>query len=84
MYVAPLAQDLLARTDLQIQYYDYFQQVQANQPSFMPEFQGGSFNPWGGPQGGCPENIGPDFANIFYRYVSFCSQKLLSFLSILG
>lgn len=33
----------------------------------MPEFQGGSYNPWGGPEGGCPADIGPDFANIFYR-----------------
>lgn len=34
----------------------------------MPEFQGGSYNPWGGPQGGCPQNTGPDFANVFYRW----------------
>lgn len=33
----------------------------------MPEFQGGSYNPWGGPQGGCPNDIGADFANMFYR-----------------
>jgi len=34
----------------------------------MPEFQGGSFNPWGGPRGGCPNDIGADFANLFYRH----------------
>lgn len=51
-----------------VQYYGYFQSVQPTQPSFMPEFQGGSFNPWGGPQGGCPADIGPDFANLFYRH----------------
>ena len=33
----------------------------------MPEFQGGSYNPWGGPEGGCPNDIGADFANLFYR-----------------
>lgn len=37
-------------------------------PSFFAEFQGGSYNPWGGPVGGCPEDIGPDFANLFYRW----------------
>jgi hypothetical protein len=51
-----------------VDYYDYFQDTQPTMPSFMPEFQGGSYNPWGGPQGGCPQNTGPDFANIFYRW----------------
>ena len=51
-----------------VDYYDYFQDTQPTMPSFLPEFQGGSFNPWGGPQGGCPQNTGPDFANIFYRW----------------
>lgn len=51
-----------------VDYYDYFQTTQPKMPSFMPEFQGGSYNPWGGPEGGCPDNIGPDFANLFYRW----------------
>jgi len=34
----------------------------------MPEFQGGSYNPWGGPEGGCPQNTDQDFANLFYRH----------------
>lgn len=34
----------------------------------MPEFQGGSYNPWGGPEGGCPDDTGADFANLFYRW----------------
>lgn len=34
----------------------------------MPEFQGGSYNPWGGPAGGCPENSDDTWANIFYRH----------------
>ena len=34
----------------------------------MPEFQGGSYNPWGGPAGGCGDNTGPDFANLYYRH----------------
>ncbi|XHG07467.1 hypothetical protein AWENTII_010610 [Aspergillus wentii] len=51
-----------------MQYYDYFQEVQPTTPSFMPEFQGGSYNPWAGPEGGCSENTGADFANLFYRW----------------
>ncbi|KAI2790701.1 putative beta-galactosidase B [Penicillium oxalicum] len=51
-----------------LDYYDYFQESQPNLPSFMPEFQGGSFNPWGGPEGGCPQDINQDFANLFYRW----------------
>ncbi|KAM0426577.1 hypothetical protein ACHAPT_008269 [Fusarium lateritium] len=48
-------------------YYSYFSIQSPSQPNFLPEFQGGSYNPWGGPEGGCPSDIGPDFANIFYR-----------------
>jgi beta-galactosidase GanA len=33
-------------------YYTNFQEVAPTQPSFLAEFQGGSYNPWGGPQGG--------------------------------
>lgn len=50
------------------EYYDYFTQISPTQPNFMPEFQGGSYNPWGGPEGGCPENSNQDFANLFYRH----------------
>lgn len=49
-------------------YYDYFQEVQPSMPGFMPEFQGGSYNPWDGPEGGCPGDTGADFANLFYRW----------------
>ncbi|KAK7428226.1 hypothetical protein QQZ08_005292 [Neonectria magnoliae] len=49
------------------EYYEYFTVQSPKQPNFMPEFQGGSYNPWGGPQGGCPTDIGPEFANLFYR-----------------
>lgn len=51
-----------------LNYYDYFQEVQPTMPFFMPEFQGGSYNPWDGPEGGCPEDTGADFANLFYRW----------------
>jgi hypothetical protein len=51
-----------------IDYYDYFQEVQPTLPSFMPEFQGGSYNPWAGPEGGCPQDTSSEFANLFYRW----------------
>ncbi|KAJ5642440.1 hypothetical protein N7490_006440 [Penicillium lividum] len=51
-----------------VDYYDYFQDYQPTLPAFMPEFQGGSYNPWGGPEGGCAENSDADFANLFYRW----------------
>lgn len=47
-----------------INYYDHFAETSPTQPSFFPEFQGGSYNPWGGPMGGCPGDIGADFANL--------------------
>ncbi|KAJ4176797.1 hypothetical protein NW755_014223 [Fusarium falciforme] len=49
-------------------YYDHFQSVAQTQPSFLMEFQGGSFNPWDGPAGGCAENMGPSWVNLFFRH----------------
>ncbi|KAK2689356.1 hypothetical protein QWA68_011373 [Fusarium oxysporum] len=49
-------------------YYSHFKAVSPTQPSFLMEFQGGSFNPWDGPEGGCSENMGPDWVNLFYRH----------------
>lgn len=50
-----------------VDYDDYFAAFSPTMPNFMPEFQGGSYNPWGGPEGGCPADLGVDFANMFYR-----------------
>ncbi|KAF2727081.1 hypothetical protein EJ04DRAFT_582284 [Polyplosphaeria fusca] len=57
-----------------VNYYDHFAETSPTQPSFFPEFQGGSYNPWGGPEGGCPGDIGADFANLFYR--NLISQRV--------
>ncbi|KAK5130090.1 hypothetical protein LTR08_002478 [Meristemomyces frigidus] len=48
-------------------YYTNFQETAPTQPSILAEFQGGSYNPWGGPQGGCTNTTGPDWVNVFYR-----------------
>lgn len=67
-----------------INYYDYFAQTSPTQPSFFPEFQGGSYNPWGGPEGGCPGDIGADFANLFYRNLIAQRSTALSLYMMFG
>ncbi len=43
-------------------------QVSPNTPIFIAEFQGGSFDPWGGPgYAKCQQLTGPDFVNVFYK-----------------
>ena len=54
------------------------------QPNFMPEFQGGSYNPWGGPEGGCPGDIGADFANLFYRNLIYQRVTAISLYMLFG
>ncbi|KAB8231913.1 glycoside hydrolase family 35 protein [Aspergillus alliaceus] len=65
-------------------YYDFFKNLSPTQPSFMPEFQGGSYNPWGGPQGGCPDDLGPDFANLFYRNLIYQKVSAISLYMLYG
>ncbi|KAI1271601.1 glycoside hydrolase superfamily [Xylaria sp. FL0933] len=65
-------------------YYDYFTVQSPTQPNFMPEFQGGSYNPWGGPQGGCPSDIGADFANLFYRNLIYQRVSAISLYMLFG
>ncbi|MEN3361515.1 MAG: hypothetical protein V7637_5497, partial [Mycobacteriales bacterium] len=37
-------------------------------PVFTPEYQGGAFDPWGGPgYENCRQLIGPDFEKVFYK-----------------
>ncbi|KAI0400807.1 glycoside hydrolase superfamily [Xylaria palmicola] len=67
-----------------LNYYDYFTVQSPTQPSFMPEFQGGSYNPWGGPQGGCPGDIGADFANLFYRNLISQQVSAISLYMLFG
>jgi hypothetical protein len=50
----------------------------------MPEFQGGSYNPWGGPEGGCPSDIGADFANLFYRNLIYQRVTAISLYMLFG
>lgn len=50
----------------------------------MPEFQGGSYNPWGGPEGGCPGDIGVDFVNMFYRNLIYQRVTAISLYMLYG
>ncbi|KXH35121.1 glycosyl hydrolase family 35 [Colletotrichum simmondsii] len=65
-------------------YYSYFTVQSPSQPNFLPEFQGGSYNPWGGPEGGCPSDIGADFANIFYRDLIYQRVTAISLYMMFG
>ncbi len=41
----------------------------AGRPLFTPEFQGGAFDPWGGPgYDKCRALTGPDFESVFYKH----------------
>ncbi|OMP85099.1 putative beta-galactosidase B [Diplodia seriata] len=51
-----------------VEYYSWFQNNTPNQPSLMPEFQGGRYNPLDGDAGQCLEPMGPEFRNLFYRH----------------
>ncbi|KAK4139805.1 glycoside hydrolase superfamily [Dichotomopilus funicola] len=67
-----------------LDYYDHFQLVSPNQPSFMPEFQGGALNPWNGPSGGCRERTGVDFVNFYYRDTISQHVTMLNLYMIYG
>lgn len=67
-----------------VNYYDYFESFSPTQPNFLPEFQGGSYNPWAGPQGGCPSDIGVDFANLFYRNLIYQRVTAVSLYMVFG
>ncbi|KAK1990835.1 hypothetical protein LX36DRAFT_716493 [Colletotrichum falcatum] len=62
----------------------YFTVQSPSQPNFLPEFQGGSYNPWGGPEGGCPADIGADFANMFYRDLVYQRVTAISLYMMFG
>ncbi|KAK7728882.1 hypothetical protein SLS53_009345 [Cytospora paraplurivora] len=67
-----------------VDYDDYFESFSPTQPNYLPEFQGGSYNPWGGPEGGCPSDIGVDFANLFYRDLIYQRVTAISLYVLYG
>ncbi|CBX90771.1 hypothetical protein IAQ61_002256 [Plenodomus lingam] len=49
-------------------YYQWFQEVSPTQPEYLPEFEGGWFQPWGGSfYDSCRAEQSPEFADVFYK-----------------
>ncbi|KAI0662113.1 glycoside hydrolase superfamily [Cubamyces menziesii] len=66
-------------------YHQYHAQNNPSQPWYMPEFQGGSFDPWGGPgYDACEVLTGPDFQDVFYKQNWAGNAKLLSYYMFYG
>ncbi|KZT69507.1 glycoside hydrolase family 35 protein [Daedalea quercina L-15889] len=66
-------------------YHSYHESTNPSEPWYMPEFQGGSFDPWGGPgYNACETLTGPDFMDVFYKQNWASNVKLISFYMIYG
>ncbi|OBZ71548.1 putative beta-galactosidase A [Grifola frondosa] len=66
-------------------YHQYHEQVNPGEPWYMPEFQGGSFDPWGGPgYDACELLTGPDFQDVFYKQNWAGNAKLISYYMLYG
>ncbi|KAI0790316.1 glycoside hydrolase superfamily [Irpex lacteus] len=66
-------------------YHQYHETVNPSQPFYMPEFQGGSFDPWGGPgYDACEVLTGSDFMDVFYKWNWASNVKLISYYMLYG
>ncbi|KAI0278189.1 glycoside hydrolase family 35 protein [Russula aff. rugulosa BPL654] len=68
-------------------YYEYHEETNPNQPFYVPEFQGGSFDAWGPTAPGyasCREMTGPNFLSVFYRQLWASNAKLMNFYMFYG
>ncbi|KAI5810302.1 glycoside hydrolase superfamily [Peziza echinospora] len=69
------------RTD----YYRYFKRWYPHGPQFTPEFQGGAFDPWGGPgYEMCAEMVGTNFVNVYYKNNIAQRFTMMSFYMAFG
>ncbi|KAL4896432.1 glycoside hydrolase superfamily [Aspergillus ambiguus] len=49
-------------------YYQWFQNYSFTQPEYVPEFEGGWFQPWGGVvYDTCAAELSPEFADVYYK-----------------
>ncbi len=54
-------------------------------PLYFPEFQGGSFDPWGGPgYAACYRLTGPDFERVFYESAIVDGATMMNFYMTFG
>jgi beta-galactosidase GanA len=59
--------------------------AQKTSPLYFPEFQGGSFDPWGGPgYAACRRLTGPDFERVFYEANIVSGATLQNFYMTFG
>ncbi|RDX44153.1 hypothetical protein OH76DRAFT_1487358 [Lentinus brumalis] len=66
-------------------YHQYHAANNPAQPWYIPEFQGGSFDPWGGPgYAACEVLTGPDFQDVFYKENWASNVKLISYYMLYG
>ena len=66
-------------------YHQYHAEVNPSQPWYMPEFQGGAFDPWEGPgYDACAVLTGPDFEDVFYKQNWAGNAKLISYYMFCG
>ena len=66
-------------------YYQWFQEVSPSQPEYLPEFEGGWFQPWGGfffDQ--CLAEQSPEFADVFYKGLVGQRASLLNLYMVCG
>ncbi|KAL6154697.1 hypothetical protein ACJQWK_00661 [Exserohilum turcicum] len=66
-------------------YYQWFQEVSPTQPEYLPEFEGGWFQPWGGHFfDQCLAEQSPEFADVFYKGLIAQKATLLNLYMAYG
>ncbi|EKM56203.1 glycoside hydrolase family 35 protein [Phanerochaete carnosa HHB-10118-sp] len=66
-------------------YHSYHEEVNPSTPWYMPEFQGGSSDTWGGPgYDACEVITGPDFRDVFYKQNWASNVKMTSYYMFYG
>ncbi|GJJ10923.1 hypothetical protein Clacol_005152 [Clathrus columnatus] len=68
-----------------LNYHQYHEQVNPSEPSYFPEFQGGSLDGWGGAgYDGCEILTNANFEDVFYKQNWASNAKLMSFYMLYG
>ncbi|KAK7188532.1 hypothetical protein DPSP01_005498 [Paraphaeosphaeria sporulosa] len=66
-------------------YYQWFHDVSPSQPQYLPEFEGGYFQPWGGYfYDTCQAEHSPEFADVFYKGIVAQRATLLNLYVAFG
>ena len=66
-------------------YHQYHSEVNPSQPWYMPEYQGGAFDPWAGPgYDACAQLTGQEFEDVFYKHNYAANMKMVSYYMFYG